>query len=475
MRRFLSLLAVCALSLIPVVASAADQWGPLALPNPFMAPLGLASMHNDAESSNTEPLAGPGPRFVGVDGYSLLAACPTVVQGHDELVLALCTAVLGEAPTVYLIDPRGLLPAPVSLAKLKLTKGSLLGGVYAYLDNNDNMVVIDGSNHLFRIGHAKSGPLGGWKLTINQSTDLSSVIASGDSSIGLVPDYQGNVWFATANGVVGIAKTSGGISSLQLPAGEQVANSISSSPSGRVAVATTFALYELIADGAGNPQVLWRAAYDRGPARKPGQLSWGTGSTPVYFGPGSGADYLTIVDNASPQVHALVFRSGTGQLVCEQPVLTQGGPGSENGPIGIGRSVFVASTYGYPYPSVPANAPPAVPPTAPFVGGMTRVDVDDPGCHTVWDNQARSSAVPHLSTADGYIYTFTRVGPAKTTPLDGFAYTVIDPDTGDIKAHQLLTGSIVNDTLQISPLILMDGKLMQGNLTGIMRIYAFRL
>lgn len=472
MRWFLTLIAVCALLVMPVVASAADQWGPLAPPNPFMASLGLASMHNDAESSNTEPLAGPGAGLVRSGGYSLLAACPTTVQGRDELVLALCTAVLGEAPTVYLIDPRGVLVNPLPLARLKLTKGSLLGGVYAYLDNNDNLVVIDGSNHLLRIGHAKDGPLGGWKLSISQSTDLSSAIGSGDSSIGLVPDYQGNVWFATANGVVGIAKQSGGVSALQLPAGEQVANSISSSPSGRVAVATTFALYELTTDGAGNPQVLWRAAYDRGPARKPGQLSWGTGSTPVYFGPSSGADYLTIVDNASPQVHALVYRSGTGQLVCEQPVLTQGGPGSENGPIGIGRSVFVASTYGYPYPSVPANAPPAAPPTAPFVGGMTRVDVDDPGCHTVWDNKARSSAVPHLSTADGYIYTFTRVGPDKTTPLDGFAYTVIDPNTGDVKTHQPLTDSVANDTVQISPLILMDGKLLQGNLTGIMRISA---
>ncbi len=203
MRLFLTLMAVCALSVIPVVASAADQWGPLAPPNPFMAPLGLASMHNDAESSNTEPLAGPGAGLVRSGGYQLLAACPTTVQGRDELVLALCTAVLGEAPTVYLIDPRGVLADPLPLARLRLTKGSLLGGVYAYLDNNDNLVVIDGSNHLFRISHAKDGPLGGWKLSISQSTDLSSAIASGDSSIGLVPDYQGNVWFATANGVVG--------------------------------------------------------------------------------------------------------------------------------------------------------------------------------------------------------------------------------------------------------------------------------
>ncbi len=257
---------------------------------------------------------------------------------------------------------------------------------------------------------------------------------------------------------------------LQLPAGEQVANSISSAPSGRVAVATTHGIYELNADNTGQPQIMWRAAYDRGSARKPGQLSWGTGSTPTYFGPSDGADYLTIVDNADNQVQLLVYRSGSGQLVCSQPVLTQGGPGSENSPIGIGRSAFVASTYGYPYPTTPTDADPAVPPTAPFVGGMTRVDVDDGGCHTVWDNKARSAAVPHLSTADGNIYTITRVGPPETTPLDAYKYAVVDPETGAVEAEQLLSGTIVADTLQTSPLITKDGKVMQGTITGIMRI-----
>ncbi|ORV38200.1 hypothetical protein [Mycobacterium conspicuum] len=470
----LAVLTACAATVLflpPSPATAAAMWGPLAPPNPFMAPQGLASLHNDAESSDAGPLPGPGTNLpTAVFGYPLLAACPTIMQGTDGLVLALCTSDLRQIPTIYLIDPGGVIPRVVPLASLKVAKGTLLGGVYAYLDNENRVVMIDGNNHLLRVAHARDGALGSWKLTVTESTDVSSLIPAGDGSVGLVPDYAGNVWFATGDGVVGVAKLGGGVTSLQLPAGEQVANSISSAPSGRVAVATTFALYELNLDGAGNPQILWRAPYDRGPGRKPGQLSWGTGSTPVYFGPTTGADYLTIVDNASPQVHVLMFRSGTGQLACQQTVLTEGGPGSENAPIGIGRSVFVTSTYGYPYPTVPAGAPPAMPPTAPFVGGMTRVDLDNPGCHTVWENKVRSAALPHLSTADSLIYTITRIGADRTTPLDLFAYAVVDPNSGGLIIQQPKSATILSDPIEIPTMVLMDNKIMQGNITGIGRI-----
>ncbi|OBF57851.1 hypothetical protein A5787_24365 [Mycobacterium sp. 852002-50816_SCH5313054-b] len=473
MRFPVALLTACAVSLAPALAAgadarAADAWGPFAPPNPFMAPLGLASLHNDAESSDAGPLPGPGAHLNAIFGYPLLAACPTIMQGTDGLVLALCTSDITQTPTIFLIDPGGRVPIFVPLAKLQVAKGSLLGGVYAYLDNSNQVVMTDGTNHLLRIAHVKEeGPLGCWKLIVTESTDLSGAIPPGDNSVGLVPDYAGNVWFATGNGVVGVAKTGGGVATVQLPAGEQVANSISSAPSGRVAVATTFALYELNLGIAGDPQILWRAAYDRGPARKPGQLSWGTGSTPVYFGPVTGADYVTIVDNARPQVHALIYQSGTGQLICQQTVLTQGGPGSENAPIGLGNSVFVSSTYGYPYPAVPAGAPPAVPPTAPFVGGMTRVDIDNPGCHTVWENKVRSAALPHLSAADGLLYTITRIGVDRTTPLDLFAYGVVDAGNGALLWQQPKSITILSDPLQTPTMVLTDRRAMQGNLTGL--------
>ena len=165
-------------------------------------------------------------------------------------------------------------------------------------------------------------------------------------------------------------------------------------------------------------------------------------------------------------MHALVYQSGTGQLICEQTVLTEGGPGSENAPIGIGNSVFVTSTYGYPYPTLPAGAPPAMPATAPFVGGMTRVDVDNPGCHTVWENKVRSAALPHLSIADSLIYTITRIGPDKTTPLDLFAYAVVDPNSGGLLLRQPKSATILSDPLETPTMVLMDNKIMQATSPG---------
>ena len=435
------------------------MWDP-AQHNPYLGPQGTATMHGDAQSSDSTPLSGPGTGTVSVAGYPLAAACPTILQGSDTLVVALCTAIFGQVPTVYLFDLTGTSP----LASLALAKGSLLGGVYAYLDNDDRLVALDGNRQLVRIGHARDRS-GVWRLTIDHIVDLAGVVPADDGATGLVPDWDGNVWFATGNGLMGVVDPSGSVETVHLPAGEHVANSISSAPNGSVAVASTHALYELTTSGSG-PRIAWRASYDRGSARKPGQLSWGTGSTPTNFG----RDYLTIVDNADGQVHLLVYRSGSGELVCSQPVLTHGGPGSENSPIGIGGSIFVAGTYGYPYPAVPADAGPARPDSAPFVGGMTRVDVDESGCRTIWDNQVRSAAVPRISTADGNIYTTTRVGADTTTPLDGFTFTVLDPETGAVKAAHGLPGTIVNDTLQTAPLITHDGQVLQGTVSGILRI-----
>ncbi|GAB2650215.1 hypothetical protein [Nocardia goodfellowii] len=468
MRSPFVLFAACALALTPAGTAQAGEWGPLAPPNPYLGPVGTSTMHGDAGSSDATPLAGPGTGHISVAAYPLASACPTLLQGTDGLVVALCTAIVGQAPTVHLLDPASDSPIGTSLASLELSKGSLLGGVYAYLDHADRLVAVDGDRKLLRIGHFRES--GRWRLAVDAVTDLSGVIPVGDNVTGLVPDWSGNVWFATGKGVVGAVTASGTTATVALPAGEQVANSISAAPSGRVAVASTHALYELRADSSGRPEILWRAAYARGSARKPGQLSWGTGSTPTYFGPTDGADYLTIVDNADDQVHALVYRSGSGELMCSRPVLTKGGAGSENSPIGIGRSLFVASTYGYPYPAVPEGAGPAVPASAPFVGGMTRVDVDETGCHTVWENTVRSAAVPHLSTADGKLYTVRRVGLNTTTPLDGYAFTVLDPDSGAVLSDRPLPGTIVDDPLQTSALITAGAQVLQGTITGILRI-----
>ncbi len=149
----------------------------------------------------------------------------------------------------------------------------MAGGIYSYLDNNDRLVLVNANGELQRISHSQQ-PGGTWQLTVDSSVQIGY-----PDVVGLVPDYQGRVWFATAQGA---SETSGAVvgyynpttnltSAFTLPAGEQIANSISSSPSG-VAVASTAALY-LFGSGSDGPVEVWRQAYDRGPARKPGQLS----------------------------------------------------------------------------------------------------------------------------------------------------------------------------------------------------------
>ncbi|MCW2549850.1 MAG: hypothetical protein JWN96_4310, partial [Mycobacterium sp.] len=279
------------------------------------------------------------------------------------------------------------------------------------------------------------------------------------------------VWVATTGALVGfVDPASGQVRVMSLGAGEHVDNSISTAPAG-TAVATDHALYLLRVDPTGAPRVVWRQPYDRGPARKPGQLSWGSGATPTFFGPRTGAELLAITDNAVPRENLLVYSAATGEQVCKVPTVQ----GTENSPIGYGNTVYVAGTYGYPYPAVPADAGTSQPASAPFAGGLTRVDLTSDGCRVAWNVPVRSSAVPRLSLGDNLLYTMTRelpLGGDGSSPLDLYRYTVIDPATGAIRTSQLVGATSVFDTLQMVGSISRDRVLYQGTLTGILRVAA---
>lgn len=455
--------------LIVSTGTATAGFGSLPPANPHLGPPGTATMHGDAESSDATPFAGPGTGNVDSDFRELAAACPTILQGADGMPQALCTKIIDRAPKVFLLDPANGQP----LASLDLSKGSLLGGVYAYLDSSDRMVTVDGSGKLLRIGHRNDG--GDWTVFIESATDIAQAVTGHcgggdcDAVSSVMPDFEGRVWFATDNAVAGFSDPATGVArSIVLGPDEKVANSISTAPEG-VAVATTHALYLVDVDSSGNPRVVWRQAYDRGPARKPGQLSWGTGATPTFFGPGSGTEYLAITDNAVPKENLLVFDTATGNRICSVPTVD----GTENSPIGAGNSLFVAGTYGYPYPAVPEGAGPSEPANAPFTGGMVRVDVTGAGCRVVWTNKALSAAVPRLSVADGKIYTVTRhtVIPTGSVGLtDNFRYTVIDAVSGRIETEKLIGATAVHNTLQMVGTIAPDRTLYQGTMSGLFRI-----
>ncbi|MEY9877186.1 streptogramin lyase [Streptacidiphilus sp. MAP12-33] len=457
------------LSTLAAVA-ALSAFGPLPPQNPATAASGTATMHGDSASSDTTPYAGPGSGAISWSRTALASACPTVVIGGDGYPVALCTTIFGQTPTVHLLDPG----SGADLASLALPKGSLFGGVYAYLDNTNALVVVDGDDNLLRIGHHRTGG-GAWSLTVDQSTSLAGALPSGDDIVGLSPGWDGRVWFATAAGVIGTVDTTTG-AVRTIATGEGVENSISTVP-GHTAVATDHALYLLGEAADGTPVVDWRAPYDRGPGRKPGQLSWGTGATPSFFGPGDGTGYVALTDNAAPHENLLVYRIDGGPApVCATPVLTQyPASGTEDAVIASGSSVFVTDTYGYPYPALPAGAPASVPSSASFDGGMSRVDLDPDGagCHLVWNSDVKSAALPRLSLADGLIYTLTVSGPTGTVGAQTFAsysYATVDPATGARRSSSWIGLGLLYDPLQMTGTTAPDGTLYQGTETGVLRV-----
>ena len=265
-----------ALLVAPASALAARRVpGPAPAQNRYLAADGAATMHADAESSDSSPWPGPNPSSATPRYTALGAACPTVLEGSDRLPVVLCTQILGEHPAVYLLDPK----TNATLAQIQLpSSGNLFGGVYTYLDPQNKMVLFDAAGHLLRIGHHYGA--GGWALTVDDSIDASPALsrACGTSLcggvVGIAPDWRGRVWFAATDGVAGFVDPVSGVTkTIALGHGETVANSISTAPQG-TAIATDHALY-LLNVVRGRPTVQWRAAYDRGPVRKPGQLAAG--------------------------------------------------------------------------------------------------------------------------------------------------------------------------------------------------------
>lgn len=184
-----------------------------------------------------------------------------------------------------------------------------------------------------------------------------------------------------------------------------------------------------------------------------------------------------ITDNNDVQASLLVYKTDAdeAELICKHGLFNPGASGTENSAIGLGQSVFVASTYGYPYPKVPDGVPAANPATADFAGGMVRIDIrpDESGCDLVWQNDLRSSAVPKLSTADNLIYTVERRGllnKPKAGLADSFYFTAVDPQTGATRYQKRIGGGFFSDTLQMAGNIGPDRIYWQGTVGGMVRI-----
>ena len=449
--------------------------------NPYLGINSLATMHGDAQSSDATPFAGPGDPGVGgswkVTFTNHWAACPTILAGQDGYIQALMTQFLGSdaklrKPKLAIIEPA----SGAQLGAIEIPTGALLGGVYAYLDADSNLVMVDGTNALTWISHSQDG----MKVWVSRRIDLTDAmkLEPKDHVVGIVPDWHGRIWVASERGVVGLIDPKRNVVRLtklqQYSPAERIDNSISACPQG-VSIITSHGIYMLGADAStSKPRIIWSHSYDRGTKQKPGQLSHGSGATATFFGP-NGSDYVMLSDNADRQEKLIVYRSADGSAVGEGSLFTPGASGTENSMIGVQNSIVGACTFGYPYAQYPDTKPAYRAQVAP---GMERWDVNDDasGITLKWRNNGiYSAAVPRLSTADNLIYTCERPrGPAGVLTGPVVYVCAIDMDSGRVVHRQrlprlanLLAGG---DPSQMVGVIDKHGVWWQGTIGGIYRI-----
>ena len=393
--------------------------------HPYLARNGASGMHNDAYATDAYAWAGPlGRRPVVTSATYGVEECATLAFDRRGRIVALCGNLAG--PVLRLLDPVSL----ATLARHRLPGRQfragaapwedLCGGAYFYLDVADRAVVATTDRRILVIGQSRSG------FALRRAYDVSGAVPAEDCLIALLPDWAGRIWYVTSGGRVGVVDPGTGVVRQRRLPSETIANSFAADETGGVYVVSDHALYRFEADPAtGTPAVSWRAAYDRGARRKPGQLSQGSGTTPTLLG----GDRVAITDNAEPRMRVLVYQRSTGRLLCAEPVFGAGASATENSLIAVGDALIVENNYGYTGPGTTMFGGTTAP-------GVARVDVAGGRCRTAWTSAERApTSVPKASLATGLIYVHT-----KPRDLDGGWFTAIDLRTGRTR-WRVLTGA----------------------------------
>jgi hypothetical protein len=431
---------------------------PQAPAHPFMAANGRSNIHNDAYMSDAYAVAGPLGRNMERLSTFFAADCASVTFDRAGRIVSICVGLDG--PRLVMLDPHTLdllaefaLPPRQPGAANPFT--DFAGGGYFYLDNQDRAVIPTTHHHIWVVEET-DGALGpGFSLA--RDYDLSAAIGVDDKLFSALPDWAGRIWWVSQAGVVGtIAPESGAVRTLDT--GEQITNSFAVDETGGVYVVSDGALYRFDAGEGGTPAVTWREEYPNSGARKPGQVSPGSGTTPTLLG----SEYVAITDNADP-MDVVVYRRGRAvtspRRVCRQPVFEPGAGATDNSLIGFGRSMIVENNYGYSGPTATTQGATTSP-------GLERVDITDTGCRTVWRSSERApSVVAKASLATGLVYTYTK--PPDPDGTDAWYFTALDFRKGTT-VYKRLAGTGLGFNNHYAPVSIgPDGTAYVGALGGL--------
>ena len=417
--------------------------------HPYMAPNVGNNMHCDSYISDTYEAAGPlgwnprvSSRTQGFGGYGTVT-----FDGSNRLVAVHSN---GRRFQLELMDPTtleelasyDLPPRPWYWLLQGVMPWEYIGaGMYFYLDEQDRAIVPTTENTI----QVVQVPNSGGELVLVREYDLADYVVpkswpKRDSVAWVLPDWSGAFyWFATTGGMVGtVAVDSGEVRTLRLE-GEIVENSFAVAEDGAY-VLSDRALYRLNQDEDGGIVVDWRTAYDRGPRKKPGHITRGSGTSVSLMGDLDGL--VAITDNAEPRIHLILLARRDGTAVCSAPLFEEGESGTDVSVACFEHADEAGEGTGV-YSVIAENnwGPNTFPRSRPSPG-LTRVDIvrGDDGTYAyreVWSSGERSICVFKLSLGSGLVYTYWR---REGCPVTHWYLTAVDFATGET-VYKTLVGT----------------------------------
>lgn len=363
--------------------------------------------------STAEPLAPsatagsdrPGPVGLSVEvdtAWFGAEHCAHLLPDPHDRLLALCTSRSGARLKV--VDPRSLRP----VASEELPEPC--ADVPPVLDPAGLVVVATGDRRLLRVDTADAADEPA--LVTEEVVDLSGVVASADCVVAVAVDEVERLWFATADGVVGVV--AGDAAPQVTDLGEPVSQPLAADRDG-VYVTTAEAVHRVVTR-AGAPLEGWRAAYETGSGRKPGQVDGGSGSGAVLLDGG----LLALTDNANPRMHVVVLRAVDGSQVCRAEVFADDASATEAALTPVEGGVVVTNGHGWSsaWRGVLGRRP---------EGGIARVEAD--GCEVAWTSEeVAPTSGSTLSPSTGLVYAWTK--RRSWLGVDAWYLTAIDARTG---------------------------------------------
>ena len=484
--------------------------------HPYMKVGYTAAMHEGPRSSDVSNQRGPSLDNLKVQYFHVLqkggdfsGMCPTFAFINDSTVATLSFGrantnllLLDIKDTIRVLDHMPIPGRENSMLELAGKKGrakifsNTAGGAYSYLSDKNNIYIPGANNNILKVT-IKDRKFENRHI---KSLDLGEQIEAGDLEnkehykkkerdnklTAIMPDVDGNIWYTSRHGVIGLIHRSDEISpgcpkiysshiayfglkakveryfpesldrlveldqfietdsvskevrriaretlEIETDIHEEIQNSFSVGKNG-VYVVSNMALYKLRFNDKTKKIELdpkWKENFKKGElvynndlVNKPGHLNAGSGTTPTLMDD----RFVGICDNDEGKINLCIFSQESGELVSKVPLFTESGSAVENSAVAYENSFVVANTYGYSDPFENNPTP----------GGIMKFDYDEKAgsfkevkgwpASGLYDCK---TATPKLSTKSGMLYVYNR-SDEETNGHKDWQITGIDFRTG---------------------------------------------